>query len=359
MQAAAVKVEAEYRIPIEHHNPMEPHAAIAVWQGDTLSIFDKTQNVYDVRADLAVSFGIPEAQVNVISPFVGGAFGASLRPHYCPALTAMAARELRRPVKLVYTRTQMFTGHGYRPYTIQRIALGADRSGKLSVTIHQAVHNTSTFEDFSDDTTGFARQVYACPSLHAPLRIVPTDLSTPTWMRAPGAVSGMFALECAMDELAYALRIDPLQLRLINYAETDPESGRPFSSKRRRREPSHQPVVDDLTVTESPALRAAIGNEHRVSPLRTPSARVSADSRSRCRPTSDVVRRRSLDGPGDFASADEAGVQAAGARSPLSGWPGPRHAAWPRPVRRGEDVAGALPSRDSCWRVGVAPPGVD
>jgi xanthine dehydrogenase YagR molybdenum-binding subunit len=154
-----------------------------------------------------------------------------LRPNYYPALTAMAARELKRPVKVVYTRTQMYTGHGYRPYTIQKIALGAEASGKLTAMIHTAVHNTSTFEEFNDNTTGFTRQVYACPNLYAPTLIVPTDLPTPTWMRAPGAVSGMFALECAMDELAYALKIDPLELRLINYAETDPESGRPFSSK--------------------------------------------------------------------------------------------------------------------------------
>lgn len=231
MRSAAVKVEAEYRIPIEHHNPMEPHAAIAVWQGDKLTLFDKTQEVYNVREHLASSFGVPEENVNVVSPFVGGAFGSSLRPNYYPALTAMAARELKRPVKIVYTRTQMFTGHGYRPYTIQKVALGAERSGKLSAMIHEAVHNTSSFEEFSDGTTGFTRQVYACPNLYAPLMITGTDLNTPTWMRAPGAVSGMFALECAMDELAYALKIDPLELRLINYAEVDPESGRPFSSK--------------------------------------------------------------------------------------------------------------------------------
>lgn len=231
LRNAPVKVEAEYRIPIEHHNPMEPHAAIAVWQGDKLTIFDKTQEVYGVREHLASSFGIPEESVSVVSPFVGGAFGSSLRPNYYPALTAMAARELKRPVKVVYTRTQMFTGHGYRPYTIQKVALGADRSGKLSAIIHEAVHNTSTFEEFSDGTTGFPRQVYACPNLSAPLKITDTDLNTPTWMRAPGAVSGMFALECAMDELSYALEIDPLELRLINYAEVDPESGKPFSSK--------------------------------------------------------------------------------------------------------------------------------
>ncbi|HKS28133.1 MAG TPA: xanthine dehydrogenase family protein molybdopterin-binding subunit [Pyrinomonadaceae bacterium] len=231
MKSAPVKVEAEYRIPVEHHNPMEPHAAIAVWEGDRLTIFDKTQEVYGVRRHLASSFNIPEDNVQVISPYVGGAFGSSLRPNYYPSLTAMAARELKRPVKIVYTRTQMFTGHGHRPYTIQKIALGAEASGKLTAMIHEAVHNTSSFEEFSDNTTGFTRQVYACPNLYAPLRITDVDLNTPTWMRAPGAVSGMFALECAMDELAYALKIDPLELRLINYAEVDPVSGRPFSSK--------------------------------------------------------------------------------------------------------------------------------
>lgn len=231
MKTAPVKIEAEYRIPIEHHNPMEPHAAVAVWEGEKLTMFDKSQEVYNVRKHLASSFNIPEANVQVISPYVGGAFGSSLRPNYYPALTAMAAREVKRPVKIVYTRTQMFTGHGHRPYTIQKVALGAERNGKLTSMIHEAVHNTSSFEEFSDDTTGFTRQVYDCPNLYAPLKITNVDLNTPTWMRAPGAVSGMFALESAMDELAYALKIDPLELRLINYAERDPESGKPFSSK--------------------------------------------------------------------------------------------------------------------------------
>jgi xanthine dehydrogenase YagR molybdenum-binding subunit len=231
MQIALVKVEAQYHIPINHHNPIEPHAAIAFWQGDQLTIFDKTQEVFGVQKHLAESLGVPAENIRVVSPFVGGAFGASLKPNYYPSLTAMAARELKRPVKVVYTRTQMFTGHGYRPHTIQKIALGADRNGKLTSMIHEAFHNTSSFEAFSDATTSFTRQVYACPNLHAPLRVAATDLATPTWMRAPGAVSGMFALECAMDELSYALKIDPMELRLVNYAEVDPESGKPFSSK--------------------------------------------------------------------------------------------------------------------------------
>src|SRR4051812_17047930 len=159
MKSAPVKVEAEYRIPMEHHNPMEPHAAVAAWQGDRLTIFDKSQEVYNDRQHLASSFNVPEENVQVISPYVGGAFGSSLRPNYYPSLTAMAARELKRPVKVVYTRTQMFTGHGYRPYTIQRVALGAERSGKLTAMVHEAIHNTSTFEEFSDNTTGFTRQV--------------------------------------------------------------------------------------------------------------------------------------------------------------------------------------------------------
>ncbi|WP_429950017.1 xanthine dehydrogenase family protein molybdopterin-binding subunit [Comamonas sediminis] len=231
LQAAAVKVDAEYHIPINHHNPIEPHAAIALWEGDKLTVFDKTQEVYGVQKHLAEGLGVPAENIRVVSPFVGGAFGSSLKPNYYPSLTAMAARELKRPVKLVLTRAQMFTAHGYRPQTIQKVRLGADAHGKLQAMVQEAFHNTSSFEIFSDNTTGFLKQVYACENLNMPLKVAATDLATPTWMRAPGAVSGMFALESAMDELAYALKMDPMELRLVNYAEVDPESGKPFSSK--------------------------------------------------------------------------------------------------------------------------------
>ena len=228
---SAVKLEAEYTIPVEHHNPMEPHAAIAMWNGDKLTIFDKSQYVYNVQGHLASIFGVADDNVNVISLFVGGAFGASLRPNYYPMVAALAAREAERPVKVVFTRRQMFTGHGYRPFTWQKIKLGADKNGKLNSITHIAVNNTSSFEDYNDSATYFTRLLYACENVETPSRIVKTDLATPFAMRAPGAVSGMFALESAMDELAYKLKIDPLELRLINYAEKDPESGKEWSSK--------------------------------------------------------------------------------------------------------------------------------
>jgi len=230
-EEAPVKVVAEYVIPIEHHNPIEPHAAVASWEGDKLTIFVKTQGVKEVQNHLAQGFGIPKEQVHVISPFVGGAFGSALNPQYYPFLAAMAARDLKRPVKLAYTRRQMFTGHGYRPYTWQKVSIGAAQDGKLISIIHEAITNSSSFEDFIETSNSYGRSLYQCPNYDTPYRIAKLDLPTPTWMRAPGMVSGAFALECALDELAYALKIDPLELRLINYAEVDPETGKPFSSK--------------------------------------------------------------------------------------------------------------------------------
>jgi xanthine dehydrogenase YagR molybdenum-binding subunit len=230
-QSAPVKIEAEYTIPIEHHNPMELHGAIALWEGEKLTIFNKTQGVKDVQNHLVQSFGIKPENVQVISPFVGGAFGAALNPHYYPFLAAFAARDLKRPVKVNYTRRQMFTGHGYRPYTWQKVSIGANRDGKLQSIIHEAVGNTSTFENFGENPNSFGRTLYECPNYDTPYKLAKLDLPTPTWMRAPGAVSGAFALESAIDELSYALKIDPLELRLINYAEKDPDTGKPFSSK--------------------------------------------------------------------------------------------------------------------------------
>ena len=143
----------------------------------------------------------------------------------------MAAREIKRPVKVNYTRRQMFTGHGYRPYTWQKVAIGASQDGKLQSIIHEAIGNTSTFENFAENPNTFGRTLYKCPNYDTPYKLAKLDLPTPTWMRAPGAVSGAFALESAIDELAYKLKIDPLEFRIINYAEKDPDTGKPFSSK--------------------------------------------------------------------------------------------------------------------------------
>jgi xanthine dehydrogenase YagR molybdenum-binding subunit len=233
-QNAPVRIEAEYEIPIEHHNPMEMHGAIAVWEGGELTLFDKTQWVNNVKGHLASVFGIDPKKVKVISPFVGGAFGASLRPNYYPMLTALAARELNRPVKLSYTRRQMFTGHGYRPHTWQKVRLSAEKNGKLTAIIHEVIANTSTYENYTEDPASVSKSLYACPNVEIIYKLARLDLPTPLYMRAPGAVTGMFALESALDELAYELKIDPLELRLINYAEKDPDNGKPFSSKELR-----------------------------------------------------------------------------------------------------------------------------
>lgn len=230
-QKAEVKVEAEYTIPIEHHNPMEPGAAVASWDGDKLTIYNKTQGTAGAQRDLATNFGVPPANVTVIAPFVGGAFGAALRPSAIDMIAAMASREIKRPVKIVTTRRQMFTAHGYRPYTIQKMKIGADKSGKLTAIIHEVIGNTSSYTNFQEGTPRVSRSVYACPNVLTDYKLVKTDLPTPLWMRAPGNVSGAFALESALDELSYQLKIDPLELRLINYAEVDPENGKPYSSK--------------------------------------------------------------------------------------------------------------------------------
>ncbi len=230
-----VKIEAEYTIPIEHHNPMELHASVAYWESNKLTVYDKTQGVTMVRNHLSGIFGIPKEDVTVLAPFVGGAFGASLRATPNVFLTSLAAREIKRPVKLEYSRRQLFAAHGYRPYSIQKLRIGADRSGKLKAILHETFNNTSSNEDFGENLVGISRTLYACPNVFTESKMVKTDLQTPAPMRAPGTVSGAFALESALDELSYKLKIDPLELRLINYAEVSPEDGKPFSSKELRK----------------------------------------------------------------------------------------------------------------------------
>ncbi len=228
---APVKIEAEYTIPIEHHNPMEPHATVANWEGDKLTVYDKTQGVQGTVQYLAQSFAISPANIRVMTPFVGGAFGAALAPSPNLLAASMAAKLVKRPVKIVYSRRQSAAAYGYRPASIQKVKVAADSSGKLTAIIHEAINNTSSHDMFTEGLTGVSRSLYACPNVKTVARVARLDLQTPRWKRAPGMVSGVFALESALDELSYKLKIDPLELRLRNYAETDPDNGKPFSSK--------------------------------------------------------------------------------------------------------------------------------
>ena len=231
LSKAEVVVDEKYTIPIEHHNPMELLSTIAQWSGNRLTLHDKTQWVANTQSHVALVFGIREEDVHVISPFVGGAFGSSLRPWSHPVIAAIAARTVRRPVKLVVKRSQMFSSHGHRPYTIQRVALGASRDGKLTAIVHEGYAQTSLYEENTEALVNASRMLYASPNCITKYRLVRGNIQTPLYMRGPGEASGVFALDSAMDELAYKLKIDPLEFRIRNYAESDPEHGLPWSSK--------------------------------------------------------------------------------------------------------------------------------
>jgi xanthine dehydrogenase YagR molybdenum-binding subunit len=230
--AAHKTVAATYTTPIQNHNPMEPHATIAVWQGDDrLTLYDASQGIFGVRRKLAVVFDLSPDKVRVINHYVGGGFGCKGSPWSHVALAAMAAKVAGRPVKLAVTRPQMFSVVGHRPKTIQHVALGADASGKLVGIRHDVTSETSSFDEFVEPSAVQTRMLYACPNVATSHRLVRLDIGTPTFQRAPGESTGTFALESAMDELAYALDMDPLALRLRNHADVDPESGKPWSSK--------------------------------------------------------------------------------------------------------------------------------
>ncbi|MEH1842422.1 MAG: xanthine dehydrogenase family protein molybdopterin-binding subunit [Nostoc sp.] len=231
LRAAAVRVEQTYTTPIENHNPMEPHATTAVWQGDQLLLYDATQGIFQAQQKVAGVLGIEPEKVRVMSYFVGGGFGCKGSAWSHVPLAAMAARQVNRPVKLVLGRIQMYGPVGFRPETIQQVALGATREGKLTALRHAGISQTSTFDEFIEPVGKSARMIYASPNIETSHRLVQLDEGTPTFMRAPGESSGSFALESAMDELAYALNIDPIELRLRNHADVDPSKGLPWSSK--------------------------------------------------------------------------------------------------------------------------------
>ncbi len=232
---AAIKIDAIYTTPIQHHNPMEPHATVAHWVGNHLTLYDATQHISGLQEKTATIFGIPKENVRVISLFAGGAFGCKGQVWSHSMLAALAAKQVDRPVKLVLERPQMFGPVGARPRTHQHVTLGAARDGKLTAIRHEVHTNTSLLEDYLESAAFPTRVMYACPNISTQSRLVQLNTGTPTYMRAPGVATGTYAIEVAMDELAHALEIDPLELRLRNYAENDPHSGKPFTEKNLRK----------------------------------------------------------------------------------------------------------------------------
>ncbi|WP_406288974.1 xanthine dehydrogenase family protein molybdopterin-binding subunit [Embleya sp. NBC_00896] len=231
LAVADVRVEAYYETPPQHMNAMEPCTTTARWAGDRLTVYDSTQTLTQVRIALATAFGLPAEHVRVLSGFVGGGFGSkgTVWPHVL--LVAAAARHVGRPVRLALTRAQMFTSCGIRPATRQRIVLGAHRDGRLTAIGHDGTTSTSPGENVVESTGGVTSTLYACPNVTIRQRIVRLDMQAPTFQRAPGRAPGSFALESALDELAHELGLDPVELRLRNHADTDPATGRPWSSK--------------------------------------------------------------------------------------------------------------------------------
>jgi xanthine dehydrogenase YagR molybdenum-binding subunit len=231
LAAAAVRHAGEYYVPIEHHNPMELYAATVIYEANgKLTVYDKTQGVQNVQHYLCGVFGMKPEDVRVMSPFVGGAFGVGLRPQFEAVLAVLAARALRRSVRVVLTRPQMY-GLGYRPAMIQRIELGANTGGTLDAIMHDAITVTSQYEEYFRQETGWSGLLYKCANAKYAHRLARLDLPTSCDMRCPSAATALFALESAMDELAVALKLDPLELRLQCYSERDQNNDRPFSSK--------------------------------------------------------------------------------------------------------------------------------
>jgi xanthine dehydrogenase YagR molybdenum-binding subunit len=230
--SGVVKVRQTYTIPVETNNPMEPSATVAVWNGDRLTVEDATQAVVGTKQILAQAFGVPPENVRVLCPFTGGGFGCKgfQWPH--TMLAAMAARVTRRPVQLNLTRQQMFTSVGHRPSTEQTLTLAARKDGTLTAIRHETLQPTATTTEFVEPcgiTT--SKVLYACENVATPHKLVRVNVAPPTPMRAPGDCPGSFALESAMDELAETLGMDPVELRLRNYADKDPAEGKPWSSK--------------------------------------------------------------------------------------------------------------------------------
>jgi xanthine dehydrogenase YagR molybdenum-binding subunit len=234
MTKATVTVDETYITPIQNHNPMEPHATIAWWEGEKLNVYDATQYISGVKMSLSRILNLPLENVRVQCPYTGGGFGCKGTAWSHVVLAAMAAKIVQKPVKIVLERDQMFGPVGARPTTVNKIKIGADAGGRIVGIQHDAIMHTSVMDDFVERSAGPSRMLYNSEANSATEKMVDMNLGMGTYMRAPGEATGTAVLEIAMDELAHKLNMDPVQLRLVNYAETDPSRDRPFSSKHLR-----------------------------------------------------------------------------------------------------------------------------
>jgi xanthine dehydrogenase YagR molybdenum-binding subunit len=228
---ASRRIDATYETAAQYHNAMEPHAIVAAWDGDLLSIDTPSQGLAMAQGRVAGLFGIPLENIHIRSPFLGGGFGSKGLMSGPQVLGIMAARLVGRPVKLVLRREQMFGPVGHRAPTRQRVRMGADRDGALTAIDHHTKTTSSTFDDFFEPASDVSHTLYASPAIATSYEAVRLDTGTPLFMRAPGEATGSIALESAIDEMAQACGMDPLAFRLKNYAEVEPISGKPFSSK--------------------------------------------------------------------------------------------------------------------------------
>ncbi|UOQ97565.1 xanthine dehydrogenase family protein molybdopterin-binding subunit [Hymenobacter sp. 5317J-9] len=232
MAAAPVQLTAVYTHAINHHNPMEPGATTAIWEApDRLTVYESTQGVTRTQKSLSAYFGLPQDQVRVVTKYLGGGFGCkgSCWPH--TVLTAQAAKGVGRPVKLVLSRKQQFTSMGHREDQTQTLRLGASKEGKLLALIHEKTSTTSPWDNYAEANSKIINLLYDCPTFESHYELARANVMTSTFTRAPGEAPGSFAIECLMDDLAYRLGKDPIEIRLLNYAEKDPSTGKPWSSK--------------------------------------------------------------------------------------------------------------------------------
>ncbi len=231
LQQSAEILSETYETPIEHHHPMEPHASIAAFQGEKLIVYESTQMLGPTLEGIANTFNIPKANIQVLSPYIGGGFGSKLQPREHLMLTVMAAKMLNRPVKTAITRQMMQTNVGLRQLNRQKMRLGVTRVGKLTALAHETLTHTSVDEEFVEQTGVISRMMYAVPNSLVTHRVFTTHIQVPRWTRAPGETPGSFALESAMDELAYKLKLDPVEFRIKNEPEKNPENNKPWASR--------------------------------------------------------------------------------------------------------------------------------